>query len=174
MPLLKITNYCLKTPDNRVLKDNLSLSLDIGEVLVISGENGSGKTTLLREIEQNLKASFCTLPQISEGDINFPFAISDIVGNEKHSFTDEQLKTPFNKASGGERRKALFYYILKQNKDVLLLDEPFNHLDQKTVEQFVGILQTSLSNQKIKGLILISHSHHKIIADQLQFKECRL
>jgi ATPase subunit of ABC transporter with duplicated ATPase domains len=174
VPLVKIDNYCLQTPNYRILKDKISLELSEGEVLVISGKNGSGKTTLLRKIEQELKVSFFTLPQMSEGEINFPFTISDIVSGVKHSFTLDQLKTPFNQASGGERRKALFYYLLGQKKEVLLLDEPFNHLDQKTVEELVLLLKSALQEKQIKGLVLISHSHHQLISDHLSFKECLL
>jgi ATPase subunit of ABC transporter with duplicated ATPase domains len=53
----------------------------------------------------------------------------------------EILSRPWNSASGGERQRALLTRIFLSGAKVLVLDEPFNHLDQatrRTVEQRLG------------------------------------
>jgi heme exporter protein A len=58
--MLEVKNLSCER-DERTLFDELSFTLDKGEILQIEGQNGSGKTTLLRII--------CGLTEAFEGDI---------------------------------------------------------------------------------------------------------
>jgi zinc/manganese transport system ATP-binding protein len=43
--------------------------------------------------------------------------------------------------SGGQLQRALFARVLLQDADLILLDEPFNAIDTKTVDDLVGVIQ---------------------------------
>lgn len=59
--MLQIDKLCIQAQSGNVLLDNISLKLDIPEIIGITGHSGSGKTTLIRSIlgifDDNLKIS---------------------------------------------------------------------------------------------------------------------
>jgi ATP-binding cassette subfamily F protein 3 len=62
------------------------------------------------------------------------------------------LSTPISRLSGGEKTKLLLAQALISNADLLLLDEPSNHLDPNSVAWLADYLK------KFKGaLLIISH-----------------
>ena len=68
------------------------------------------------------------------------------------SFAVDQLEQPLEKFSGGWRMRAELARLLLQNPDVLLLDEPANHLDLASVIW----LESFLKNYD-GSILLISH-----------------
>ncbi len=52
------------------------------------------------------------------------------------SHTDQSLQS----FSSGERKKALFRYLMRQGPDFLILDNPFDHLDRETQQEFRQML----------------------------------
>ena len=69
----------------------------------------------------------------------------------------------FNQLSGGQKSKVLLGKILLEQPDILLLDEPSNHLDLMSVEW----LETYLKDYK--GAVLII-SHDRYFLDQVAMK----
>ncbi|MDD2586745.1 MAG: ABC-F family ATP-binding cassette domain-containing protein [Syntrophomonadaceae bacterium] len=57
-------------------------------------------------------------------------------------FTDEQVKQPINKFSGGQRTRLNLGRLLALAPDILLLDEPTNHLDMASVEWLENYIST--------------------------------
>lgn len=51
-------------------------------------------------------------------------------------------QTPLSRLSGGQMQRVLFARLLLQNASVLLLDEPFNALDEKTIEDLLPLIQS--------------------------------
>jgi ATPase subunit of ABC transporter with duplicated ATPase domains len=66
----------------------------------------------------------------------------------------------FNQLSGGEQTRVVLAKILLEKPDVLLLDEPSNHLDMTSIEWLEGYLNT------YQGAILII-SHDRYFLDQV-------
>lgn len=148
--------------NRRGLTKPISFAIGAGEVLWISGPNGIGKTTLLRTLALQLvpvsgdvsisdgapptlvtdaDGLFETESLASALKVLRPWsgATSNLVGrlvNECRMRTD-LLPQALN---GGERRLSRLAYGLQVVKRVLLLDEPFDQLDdrnQRAVERII-------------------------------------
>lgn len=61
-----------------------------------------------------------------------------------------------NSLSGGQRQRAYIAMVLAQNADVILMDEPVNHLDMK-YQYAVMALVRSLTEQFDKTVIIVLH-----------------
>lgn len=72
----------------------------------------------------------------------------------------EMLNMQFNLLSGGEKSKVMLGKILLEEPDLLLLDEPSNHLDLKAIEWLEGYLKD------YKGAVLII-SHDRYFLDRV-------
>jgi sulfate-transporting ATPase len=146
---------------DKLLIDNLSLSIPPGSIVGIIGPNGAGKTTLLRLITGQEKAD---QGQISIGEtvqLAYVDQARDTLNNNNTvweeisageellmlgdrqrnsrayvaSFnfhgTDQQKKV--GSLSGGERNRVHLAKMLTQGANVILLDEPTNDLDVNTL-----------------------------------------
>jgi ATP-binding cassette subfamily F protein 3 len=67
-------------------------------------------------------------------------------------FTDAQFTTPVERLSGGEQRRLMLARLLLASPDVLLMDEPSNHLDIDGVRWLEDWLTTLP-----QGMIIVSH-----------------
>ncbi|GGA53844.1 zinc ABC transporter ATP-binding protein AztA [Pelagibacterium lentulum] len=104
------------------------------------------------------------LPQQSELDRSFPAQVRELVALGlwpkrgllgRHRPEDKELvgkalmavgltgfeKRPIDTLSGGQFQRALFARVLVQDADLILLDEPFNAIDTKTVTDLVTLIQ---------------------------------
>ena len=146
-----------------------------GERVGIVGGNGCGKTTLL-----NLLAD-STHPAVKRGESvrigyyrqeGLPMDEADTVMEtvpdtrllEKFLFPHEMWNNRLDRLSGGEKRRLYLLTVLKQQPNVLILDEPTNDLDIVTL----NILEEYLLD--FKGtLIIVTHDRHFLdrLADHL-------
>ena len=160
----------LTIPDSPI-KDAASPDIFVGDVTVLSGKNGTGKTKLLEAlahpshgvIERESRVQSAFLPQmwpkeVAEGTVS---AFFDWVKGETNPHSDatlpmferelkrvglssghRDLGRPLSSLSGGEQRLLWFAAAaLIEGTDVLLLDEPSNHMDQATMEAVVKAIQ---------------------------------
>lgn len=104
------------------------------------------------------------LPQQSEIDRDFPARVMDLVSMGlwprrgllgRHREGDRQSvhvaleavglrgfeKRPIDTLSGGQMQRALFARVLVQDADLILLDEPFNAIDARTVADLVALIK---------------------------------
>lgn len=166
--LIELNNFDLTLPGGKVLQKNLSFNMNEGELFLLSGENGSGKTTLIKKILKStphLQVSY--LPQLMNLNFPFPITLEEVIhlnekGRKVQDFSQKLLKpTQFslnwNTASGGEKKKTLLLRAFLDDPELLILDEPFNHLDKKSIQEILDFLVRSLEEKVIKGALLVSH-----------------
>jgi len=162
---------------HKSLAKNLSFDLNKGDILCISGPNGSGKSTLIKtllgqipalhgkfEIDQK-KNKFLYLPQLISYDLPLSITLQEVIdtfGELPEAIVKFLNKDFFSKkwsqASGGEKQIALILTLICQQCDVLILDEPFNHIARETLKKLTELLKVLLENKHIEALVLVSHT----------------
>ena len=170
----------------------VNFSLYRGEKLGIIGENGIGKSTLLKTIAGILKplgGSFSFGHNVSIGyyDQQLEFENMENTVYEEFSrkfpeltttklrtilgsflFTGEDVEKKIKVLSGGEKSRLKLCEIFKTEPNLLILDEPTNHMDIVGKESLENILK------EYKGtLIFVSHDRYfvnKIANKILEFK----
>jgi len=162
--------------DERVI-DNLNLSFDDNLIHGIVGLNGTGKTTLLNTL-YGLKKPVAGTIQFDNKEINKKsvaylvtenFFYSNITGKEYLSlfknkeFNIERWNKLFNLPldkiidgySSGMKKKIALLGVLKQDKPLMILDEPFNGLDIETC-RIIRMILLRLKERN-KTIIITSH-----------------
>ncbi len=165
---------------DRLLIDNLDLTIPPGSIVGIIGPNGAGKTTLLKMItgqekpdqgkvsigetvqlayvdqaRDTLDAEKNVWEEISGGEENLTLGSRKMnsrayVASFNFHGTDQQKKVGV--LSGGERNRVHLAKMLTQGANVILLDEPTNDLDVNTLRA----LEEAIDN--LAGCaIIVSH-----------------
>lgn len=173
-------NNLSKKYRNNIIYDNTSLQLFSGNLYILKSQNGTGKTTFLKclcqtikyggEIINNKSISYLPekviLPQYLKA-IDFLTLISkvkkgkyssnnEIIGYYLKRYNIEKYQNKYiNTLSLGTKQKILIIQTLLDNKDIYLLDEPINGLDNDSVEKFEEDIALLVSQNKL--VILISH-----------------
>jgi len=159
--VIEINNLC-KGYGDRLLIDNLSLSIPKGSIVGIIGGNGAGKSTLFRMIagteqpdsgaislgetvkvayveqsRDSLNDSDTVWQAISDGldilKIGANYEVSSRAYVGRFNFKGTDQQKRVGELSGGERGRLHLANTLKQGANVLLLDEPSNDLDIETL-----------------------------------------
>jgi ATP-binding cassette subfamily F protein 3 len=151
----------------RTLLSGVDLQVRWAERVVLAGPNGSGKTTLLRTLTGEIapasgrvalspSARVGYLPQAApescqrDGGGNALERLRAQVDMPEHEarrylhhflFTAEQVFTPVERLSYGERRRLDLALVVAGKPNLLVLDEPTNHLDIPSVEAFEAALE---------------------------------
>lgn len=131
--IITINELSLQFGAKELITD-FSQSVYRGERIAIIGRNGSGKSTLLKLLAQEIQDN-AVQPQN-----NFQFAYVP------------QLSDNNDTQSGGERFNTNLSQALANYPDLLLLDEPSNHLDQHNRKSLIKLLQHFSGS-----LIIVSH-----------------
>lgn len=157
------------------LGESINLELDRGEILRIKGRNGSGKSTLLKTIVKEIprlhgiidwKISLkdvSYLPQVSTNSGNLNFTLEEILNiylvpdSIKKYLRDDLRRRLWVNASGGEKQLALILSRITSNTKVLILDEPFNHLDKSSRELVENLISKMILDNKSLSIIIVSH-----------------
>jgi ATP-binding cassette subfamily F protein uup len=173
-----------KSYGNLVLLKDFSYSFQRGEKVGIVGKNGAGKSTLLNiiqglepkdsgEIETGETIKFGYFSQkglqyneeervidfIKNISENFPLANGRTISASQFLriflFDDQTQYSPISKLSGGEKRRLHLMYVLYQNPNFLIFDEPTNDLDLPTLTVLENFLQNFAGS-----LIIVSHDRY--------------
>jgi len=174
--------------EDRVLYENLNISIPRGAIVGIIGPNGAGKTTLFRllsgqdtpttgeiirgdtvdlayvdQSREGLAGDKTVWEEISDGlDIlkigNYEIPSRAYIGRFNFKGSDQQKRV--KDLSGGERNRLHLAKLLKQGANVLLLDEPTNDLDVETLRALEEALLT------FPGCVLVT-SHDRWFLDRI-------
>lgn len=71
---------------------------------------------------------------------------------QRFGFQLSELKKPMGSFSGGQQTKITFIKLLLSRPDIMLLDEPTNHMDVSTIEWLEGYLKNYG-----KAVVIVSH-----------------
>ena len=152
--VLRMKDICKSYDGKRNVLENLELTLENGDRLVVAGRNGAGKSTLLRIISghdsdytgemipgagvkigyfsqdnaETIKGSQTILEYLeSEAPLELIPKLRDMLG--AFLFRGDDVYKPLDVLSGGEKSRIALLQLLLSPVNLLVLDEPTNHLD---------------------------------------------
>ena len=163
---------------DELLFENVNLMVEVGERIAIIGQNGIGKTTLLHTLAQQMKPESGTIQWSENANIGYyaqnhsadfeqDMTLFDWMSQWQNEGEDEQtirgtlgrmlfsradIKKSVKVISGGEQGRMLFGKLIQQRPNILLMDEPTNHMDMESIEA----LNLALENYP-GTLLFVSH-----------------
>jgi ATP-binding cassette subfamily F protein 3 len=179
-PALRCRDLAIGYPERQIASD-VNLEIDHGSRAAVVGDNGQGKTTFLRTVVDSLKPLsgevrwghgcqvgvyaqhvYTSLP---ENDTVLGYLRGKAARGKKDQeilevagallFRGAHVEKPIPVLSGGERARLCLAGLLLSQHNVLVLDEPGNHLDVETVEPLAEALA------EYEGTVIFtSHDRH--------------
>ena len=183
---------------DRPLFKNFNIMVEAGERIAIIGANGVGKTTMLRCIGGALQpdqgrvkwaenANVGYMPQDPTEDFAKDSVLTEWIGQWTQEGDDDQavrsilgrllfggddVKKSVRVLSGGEKGRMMYGKLMLGRHNVLLMDEPTNHMDMESIESL------NIALEKYAGtLIFVSHDREFVssLADRIiEIKENEL
>ena len=170
-----------KSFNGQKVLDNFNLNIESEHSYILTGPSGCGKTTLLRLILGLEEPDNGTVKLL--GDYKYPFINSGVVFQEDRLCEDydavtnvtmvskkvfrqtviEELKKllpedalfkPVKELSGGQRRRVAIVRACAIPSDVLIMDEPFTGLDDKSREAAIAYIR---DKQGTGPLVITTH-----------------
>ena len=180
--LLKVDNLSVKI-DGEVILDKISFILNPGDKTAFIGQNDIQTTALIRaimgdieytgEVKWGVTTSQAYLPKDNSRDFAGGETILDwlrqFASKEDHDntflrgflgrmlFSGEEVNKSVNVLSGGEKVRVMLSKLMLLKSNVLVLDDPTNHLDLESISS----LNEGLTNYK-GSLLFASHDHEFI------------
>jgi ATPase subunit of ABC transporter with duplicated ATPase domains len=168
------------------LFNNFDAIFEVGERVAIIGENGVGKTTLLNtlagvleprtgEYKWSENSNIGYYAQDHAHDFEEDMNLMDWMGQWRQEGDDEQvlrsflgrmlfsqddIKKSVKVLSGGEQGRMLLGKIQMHKPNMLLMDEPTNHMDMESIESLNSALE------QYKGTLFFV-SHDRVFVDSL-------
>ncbi|TFW05171.1 ABC-F family ATPase [Oxalobacteraceae bacterium OM1] len=166
---------------DRTIFKNFNILVEAGEKIAIIGANGAGKTTLLRCLGGDVcgmqadngiakwaeHADIGYMPQDPTEEFASDKNLTDWIGQWTKEGDDDQavrsilgrllfsgddVKKSVKVLSGGEKGRMMYGKLMLGRHNVLLMDEPTNHMDMESIESL------NIALDKYAGtLIFVSH-----------------
>ena len=176
-----------KTVDGRKVLDNVSFRVNKGDKIAFVGEDEIAKTTLFKilmeEIEPDegtfkwgttITTSYFPLDNsafFNDCDLNLVEWLGQYTGNSAEEstesfkrsflgrmlFSGDDVYKPVKVLSGGEKVRCMLSRMMLYGSNVLILDQPTNHLDLESI--------TAVNNGLIdfKGVVLFASHDHEFV-----------
>ncbi|OBF19536.1 ABC transporter ATP-binding protein/permease [Mycobacterium sp. ACS4331] len=186
--VVELTDVEVRTPAGERLIDDLDLSLNSGDTLIISGQSGTGKTTLLRSLAQLWPFTSGTLhcpagehetmflsqlPYVPLGDlravVSYPQQPGDIPDADLIAVLEkvalpqcaqrlDEVDDWAKRLSPGEQQRIAFARILLTRPKAVFLDEASSALDEGLEHMLYSLVRTELPDT-----ILVSVAHRSTV-----------
>ncbi len=180
-----------KAFENRELFENVSMLIERGERVFITGENGCGKSTLLKMILGRLRRDSGKITlganvkigyfDQSLAEISTNKTVLDEVWDDYRAMPETQVRNALaaflfkgddvykitSSLSGGEKARLALLKLMLSGANFLVLDEPTNHLDIKSREALESSFDT------FDGTMLVV-SHDRYFINRLSTRILRL
>lgn len=154
------------------------MMVEVGQRIAVIGPNGIGKTTFLKtlfgelpeksgEVKWSQNAKIGYYAQDNSESFREEISVFEWMsqwrnpGDDDQSvrgilgrllFTQDDIKKPVSKLSGGEKGRMMFGKLMMVKPNILIMDEPTNHLDMESIESL------NMALQHYEGtLIFVSH-----------------
>ena len=200
-----------KSYDKPVIS-NFDIMVEAGEKIAIVGANGAGKTTLLSCTAEVVRpdrgivkwaenANPGLMPQDPSEYFDSDASLTEWMGQWTQEgdddltvrgmlgrllFSGDEVKKPVNVLSGGEKGRMMFGKLMLGRHNVLLMDEPTNHMDMESIEslnlaldryrgtllfvshdrEFVNSLATRILEVKPEGIVDFKGAYDEYLASQ--------
>ena len=179
--VLVVRDFNLSIADRKLL-NQISFDITFKDKVCLMGKNGSGKSTLIKYImnmyannleDQNIKIGSNVfigyIPQTitfeNENATILDIARKSYYGSEtqlrsslaKFMFNGENVFKKVGTLSGGEKVRLKLFELMQKNVNLLIMDEPTNHIDITTQE----VLEEALKDY-LGTILFISHDRYFI------------
>ena len=176
-----------KTVDGRNVLDNVSFRVNKGDKIAFVGEDEIAKTTLFKILMEELEpdegtfkwgttitTSYFPLDNsafFNDCDLNLVEWLGQYTGNTAEEstesfkrsflgrmlFSGDDVYKPVKVLSGGEKVRCMLSRMMLYGSNVLILDQPTNHLDLESI--------TAVNNGLIdfKGVVLFASHDHEFV-----------
>jgi ATP-binding cassette subfamily F protein 3 len=160
------------------LFEGLSFNIRKGDRIAIIGQNGRGKTTLMRVLSEELAPTYgtvsvnkktlpacfgqtnierldpgLTVEQEIMGALHEPSVTRARTLAGTMMFSGERALKTTRVLSGGEKSRVMLAKVLATPSNLLLLDEPSNHLDMQSTESLINAI-----DEFDGAVVFITHS----------------
>ncbi|HEY5756212.1 MAG TPA: ATP-binding cassette domain-containing protein [Steroidobacter sp.] len=177
----------------RVVLDNINMTIVPGSRIALLGRNGAGKSTLMKLLAgeltafngnrteaRDLKIGYFAQHQLEQLSVDdSPIDHLKRLGGEaaarateqelrgflgSFGFSGDRVFEPVGPFSGGEKARLVLALVSYLRPNLLLLDEPTNHLDLEMRQALAMALQDYEA-----AVVLVSHDRHllRAVADDL-------
>jgi ATPase subunit of ABC transporter with duplicated ATPase domains len=173
---------------------NLNLIFEAGQKLAVIGGNGVGKSTLMKLLMSQLTPQYGAVkwadkaqPGYFAQDHEEDFAQDETLfdwmkqwsqpGDDDQTirgilgrllFSGDDVKKSVKVLSGGEKGRMLYGKLILQRPNVLVMDEPTNHMDMESIESL------NLALDLFKGtLVFVSHDRQFVSSLATQVLELK-
>jgi len=179
--VLKATDLSKSFKDKQLFK-HLNVEVTRGEKIAIMGVNGIGKSTLIKILTSTIPHDEGSLifghevhtsyfSQDHHELLNHHISVFHWLNEVATGITEQHVRKTLGQMlfvkddvekdilslSGGESARLLLAKVMLESPNVLILDEPTNHMDLETIEALANALK------KYTGtLIFVSHNRHFI------------
>lgn len=182
-----------KSFKDRTLFKNLNLEVMRGEKIAIMGVNGIGKSTLIKILTSTIESDEGTVEWGHEVRLSyfsqdhhdllnrsisvFNWLYEAVSGVTEQSvrkmlgqmlFVKDDVEKDILTLSGGEAARLLLAKVMLESPNLIVLDEPTNHMDIETIDALANALATFTGT-----VIFVSHNRHfiNIIASRILYFE---
>lgn len=167
---LKHISYTIQ---GKTILNDVSVALKDHEITCLIGPNGVGKSTILNLITAHVKMTAGTVKCVPRkvallaqyNELFEPLTVRELITLTGYSLDEEVLELlqlrelldqGMHDLSGGQRQLAWLGYVLHQEPELLLLDEPTTYLDLKYQQVFLNAL-TTLQKKRQFTVLMVLH-----------------